>query len=389
MSSFIVPRKTYHGPGSLENLKGIEGKKAVIITGGGSMKRFGFLDKTVNLLKETGISSAVFEGVEADPSVETVMKGVDFFNRENPDLIIGLGGCSAIDAAKAMWVFYEYPEATFEEIIQPFTIKPLRNKARFVAIPSTSGTGTEATCVAVITDRNKGTKYPLVSYELTPDIAIVDGELARSMPPNVTADTGMDALSHDVEAFVAALASPYTDALALDSVRLVFENLPRAYADGNNLEARQAMHDASNLAGMAFSNAILGIVHSIAHQIGGMFGVPHGRANAILMPNVIRFNSRDTDKYQLLARALGKKTVEDFALEIERLRQSVGIEDSFKSYGIDPKAWEEKLDTMVQNAMDDPCTGTNPRKPTAEEMKSIFESCFNGEVVDFSLGKVA
>lgn len=382
MSAFIIPRKTYHGLGSLENLKTVEGRKAVIVTGSGSMKKFGFLDKTVSLLREAGIDSAVFEGVEADPSVETVLRGVEFFNRENPDLIIGLGGCSAIDAAKAMWVFYEYPEATFEEIIKPFTIKPLRNKARFVAIPSTSGTGTEATCATIITDTCKGTKYPIVSYELTPDIAIVDGELAKSMPPNVTADTGMDALSHDVEAFVAALASPYTDALALDSVRLVFENLPRAYADGNNLEARQAMHDASNMGGMAFSNAILGIVHSIAHQIGGMFGVPHGRANAILMPNVIRFNSLDTDKYQLLAQALGKKTVEDFALEIERLRQSVGIEDSFKSYGIDPKVWEEKLDTMVQNAMDDPCTGTNPRQPTAEEMKIIFERCFNGEVVD-------
>ncbi len=383
MSSFIVPRKTYHGPGSLENLKDVEGKKAVIVTGGGSMKRFGFLDKTVNLLKEAGISSAVFEGVEADPSVQTVMKGVDFFNRENPDLIIGLGGCSAIDAAKAMWVFYEYPEATFEEIIQPFTIKPLRNKARFVAIPSTSGTGTEATCVAVITDTGKGIKYPLVSYEICPDVAIVDGELAKSMPPQVTADTGMDALSHDVEAAVAALATPYTDALAVDSVRMIFEHLPRAYGNGEDMEARQAMHDASCLAGMAFSNAILGIVHSIAHQVGGMFGVPHGRANAILMPNVIRFNSRDTAKYGLLARALGKQTAEDLAREIEGLRLAVGIEESFKAYGLDPKVWEEKLETMVRNALADPCTGTNPRQPSPDEMKQLFECCFSGEVADF------
>jgi alcohol dehydrogenase class IV len=389
MSSFIVPRQTYHGPGSLENLKEVGGQKAVIVTGGGSMKRFGFLDKTIDLLQQAGITSVVFEGVEADPSVATVMRGVELFNRENPDLIIGLGGCSAIDAAKAMWVFYEYPEATFEEITKPFSIQPLRNKARFVAIPSTSGTGTEATCVAVITDTNKGIKYPLVSYELCPDIAIVDGELARSMPANVTADTGMDALSHDVEAFVAALASPYTDALALDSTRSIFENLPRAVENGNDMEARQAMHDASALAGMAFSNAILGIVHSIAHQIGGMFGIPHGRANAILMPNVIRFNSRDTDKYQRLAQALGKETAEEFAQEIESLRQRVGIEDSFKAYGLDPKVWAEKLDTMVQNAMDDPCTGTNPRQPTFEEMKSIFEACFIGEVVDLSIGKAA
>lgn len=383
MSTFIIPRETYHGLGSLENLKTIEGKKAVIVTGSGSMKKYGFLDTTISLLKEAGLDSAVFEGVEADPSVETVMRGVEFFNREKPDVIIGLGGCSAIDAAKAMWVFYEYPEATFEEIIKPFSVKPLRNKARFVAIPSTSGTGTEATCASIITDTGKGIKYPIVSYEICPDIAIVDGDLAKSMPKNVTADTGMDALSHDVEAFVAALASPYSDAMAIDSIRSIFVNLPRAFEDGNNLEARQAMHDASCMGGVAFSNALLGIIHSMAHQIGGMFNIPHGRANAILMPNVIRFNSRDTDKYRLLAQALGKETAEDFAVEIERLRQRVGIEGSFKAYGIDPAAWKEKLDDMVQNAMDDPCTGTNPRKPTLEEIKKILEASFDGEIVKF------
>ena len=380
MSSFIVPRHTFHGPGSLENLKEVSGKKAVIITGGSSMKREGFLDKTINLLKEAGIESAVFEGVESNPSVETVMRGVKFLRQEKPDLIIGLGGCSAIDAGKAMWVFYEYPEATFEQIIVPFTIKPLRNKARFVAIPSTSGTGTEATCVAVITDTAKGIKYPLVSYEICPDIAIVDGELARSMPANVTANTGMDALSHDVEALVAALASPYTDMLAIGSVRKIFENLPRAYKNGNDIEARQAMHDASCFAGMAFSNAILGIVHSIAHQIGGMFDIPHGRANALLMPNVIRFNSRETTKYELLSEILGKESSEDLAREIEKLRELVGIENSFREYGIDPNEWETKLDDMAQNAMNDPCTGTNPRKPTLDEMKKVFMCCFEGSV---------
>jgi len=301
------------------------------------------------------------------------MRGVEFFNREKPDVIIGLGGCSAIDAAKAMWVFYEYPEATFEEIIKPFSVKPLRNKARFVAIPSTSGTGTEATCASIITDTGKGIKYPIVSYEICPDIAIVDGDLAKSMPKNVTADTGMDALSHDVEAFVAALASPYSDAMAIDSIRSIFVNLPRAFEDGNNLEARQAMHDASCMGGVAFSNALLGIIHSMAHQIGGMFNIPHGRANAILMPNVIRFNSRDTDKYRLLAQALGKETAEDFAVEIERLRHRVGIEGSFKAYGIDPAAWKEKLDDMVQNAMDDPCTGTNPRKQLWKRLKRYLK----------------
>lgn len=378
MASFIVPRQTYHGPGSLENLKEMSGKKAVIVTGGSSMKREGILDRTISLLKEAGIGSAVFAGVESDPSVETVMKGVAFVNRETPDLIIGLGGCSAIDAAKAMWVFYEYPEARFEDITTPFSIQPLRTKARFIAIPSTSGTGTEATCVAVITDTAKGIKHPLVSYEICPDIAIVDGELARSMPANVTADTGMDALSHDVEALVATLASPYTDTLAVNSVRMIFEHLPRAYRDGNDIRARQAMHDASCFAGMAFSNAILGIVHAIAHQVGGMFDIPHGRANAILMPNVIRFNSRETGKYELLAATLGRETAEEFAREIETLRTGVGIEGSFKAYGIDSGQWAEKLETMVQHAMDDPCTGTNPRQPSFQQMKSIFTCCFEG-----------
>jgi alcohol dehydrogenase class IV len=347
------------------------------------MRRLGFIDKTIALLKEAGIASVVFDGVEADPSVNTVMKGVEVFNREKPDLIVGLGGCSAIDAAKAMWVLYEHPESTFEEICQPFAIKPLRKKAHFIAIPSTSGTGTEVTCCSVITDREKGTKYPIVSYEICPDIAIVDGELAVGMPANVTANTGIDALSHDCEAYVATLASVYSDALAKDSVRLIFANLPKAYADGKNIEARQTMHDASCMAGISFSNAILGIIHSMSHQVGGMFGVPHGRSNAILMPNVIRFNSKSTTKYEQLAEVIGKKTAEDFALAVRDLCLSVGIEKSYKEYGIDAKIWAEKLDTITQNALNDPCTGTNPRKPTFAEVKRIFQCCYDGTIVDF------
>ncbi len=203
------------------------------------------------------------------------------------------------------------------------------------------------------------------------------------MPADITANTGMDALSHDVEAVVAALASTYSDTMALRSIRTIFDTLPQACANGEDMAARQAMHDASCMAGMAFSNAILGIIHSISHQIGGMFGVPHGRANAILMPNVIRFNSRATDKYELMAQELGKETAEEFATEVEKLRQAVGIEDSFKAYGMTPEAWQEKLDAMVANALADPCTGTNPRQPSEEEMKQIFECCFNGEVVTF------
>ena len=383
MGSFIIPRKTFHGIGCIENLKEAEGKKAVIVTGNSSMKNTGYLDKSIDILKRIGIDSAVFDGVEPDPSIETVMKGVEVFNQEQPDLIVGLGGCSAIDAAKAMWVLYEYPDTKFEDIIPPFTIKPLRNKAKFIAIPSTSGTGTEVTCVAVITDRKKGVKYPLVSYEICPDIAIVDGALCKTMPPNVTANTGMDALSHDCEAYVATLANNYTDPLAAESVRMIFQNLPKVYNDGNDLEVRQVMHDASCLAGMSFTNAILGIIHSMAHQLGGMFGVPHGRANALLMPNVIRYNSKSTDKYSNLAQVVGRSTAEEFAQEIEKLRKNVGVEDSLKEYGIEENIWQEKLDTITQNAMNDPCTGTNPRKPTLEDIKKIYECCYEGKCVDF------
>jgi alcohol dehydrogenase class IV len=214
-------------------------------------------------------------------------------------------------------------------------------------------------------------------------VAIVDGELAVGMPPSVTANTGMDALSHDCEAFVATLASSYSDALAKESVEMVFEYLPKAVADGTNVEVRQKMHDASCLAGMSFSNALLGLIHSMSHQAGGMFGIPHGRSNAILMPNLIRYNSKSTPKYEILADLLGKKTAEDFAQCCDELRAKVGIEKSYKEYGIDAKLWAEKLDQMTTHALADPCTSVNPRTPSFEEVKKLFQACYDGTVVDF------
>ncbi len=380
---FVVPRITYHGIGTLEKLKELDGTKAFIVTGGNSMKSSGVLEKARAFLRESGISSSVFEGVEPDPSIETVMRGAERMKQEQPDLIVGLGGCSAIDAAKAMWVFYEYPETTLEEIIPPFSIKPLRKKAKFVAVPSTSGTGTEVTCVSVITDRKKGVKYPLVSYELTPDVAIVDGEICVSMPPDVTANTGLDALAHDTEAYASSLADPYTDPLVKQSIEMIFKYLPVAYKESSSLEARQAMHDASCLAGIAFTNALLGIVHAMAHQLGGMFGIPHGCANAILMPNVVRYNSSATKKYEDLAKVLGKETAEDYALEIENLRAAVNVPASVKEYGIAESDWNAKLDEITKNAMADPCVGANPRTPTEEDIRKIFDCCYSGMKVDF------
>jgi alcohol dehydrogenase class IV len=383
MAKFIVPNEIFHGVGSLENLKELKGTKAVIVIGGSSVKKNGVLDKTQKFLSEANIDSVVFSGVEADPSIDTVLKGAEFFTQEQPDVIIGLGGCSAIDAAKAMWVFYEHPDSKLEELAAPFAVKSLRNKAYFVALPSTSGTGTEITGLAVITDTKKGTKYPIVSHELTPDIAIIDGDLCASMPGHVTANTGLDALSHAVEAYVSNIADNYSDVLAKGATEIIINNLPAAVETPDNMEVRQAMHDASCMAGMAFTNVWLGIVHSMSHQLGGTFHIPHGCANAILMPNVIRFNSKVTEKYSDLAKALGKETTEDLAQDVAQLRKSVSVANSIKEWGVDEKEFEEKLDTLAENAMKDPCTLFNPRKPKIEEIKEIYRACFNGTAINF------
>lgn len=269
MMRFTLPRDMYYGKGSLEQLKNVKGKKAILVLGGGSMKRFGFVNKVLGYLKEAGIETKLFENVEPDPSVETVMKGAGIMREFEPDWIIAMGGGSPIDAAKAMWVFYEYPDTTFEEIIQPFSFPTLRQKARFIAIPSTSGTATEVTAFSVITDYSKGVKYPLADFNITPDVAIVDPELAETMPAKLTAHTGMDALTHAIEAYVSNLNSPFTDPLAMKAIQMVFDYLPDSY--NGDMSAREQMHYAQCLAGQAFSNALLGIVHSMAHKTGAAF----------------------------------------------------------------------------------------------------------------------
>ncbi len=246
----------------------------------------------MDYLKEAGIETQVFSGVEGDPSINTVLQGAESFSKFQPDWVIGLGGCSSIDAAKMMWTFYEYPELTFEDVIKPFNIPALRQKARFVAIPTTSGTGTEMTGLAVITDNEKGVKYPVVSYELTPDVTIIDGNLCKTMSDRITANTGLDALTHSIEAYVSNIEDNYADVLSKGSMEMIFDNLRTAVAEPENLTVRQNMHDASAMAGFAFTNSWLGIAHSLAHQLGGMYHIPHGVANAIVLPNVIRFNSK-------------------------------------------------------------------------------------------------
>lgn len=383
MGKLFLAGEVFHGTGTLSELKNLKGSKAIVVIGGNSVKANGTLDKTMGYLKEAGFETMVFDGVEPDPSVTTVLKGAEVFRSFGPDWIIGLGGCSAIDAAKAMWIFYEYPEAKFEDVIKPFAVPTLRNKARFVAIPSTSGTGTEMTGLAVITNYDTEVKYPVVSYELTPDIAIVDGEICATMPDNVTANTGMDALTHCVEAYVSNIDDNYADALSKGGIELVFANLQTAVKEPGNLVARQNMHDASCLGGFAFTNAWLGIVHSLSHQIGARYHIAHGCANAILLPNVIRFNSKATDKYNDLAKMFGGRTAEDFAQLIEKLSQSIGIPSSVKECGVSEEEWQKSIDYISQNAMNDPCTGFNPRKPTVEELSRIYQACYDGVKVDF------
>lgn len=380
MSKLFIASEVFHGAGSLEELKNIKGKKAIIVTGGSSMKKSGTLDKAVTFLQEAGIETKIFDGVEEDPSSATSFKGAEAMLEFQPDWIIGLGGCSAIDAAKTMWIFYEYPDTDFDSLIKPFSVPVLRKKAKFIAIPSTSGTGTETTGLAVITDREKGVKYPIVSYELTPDIAIVDGEICASMPAHITSNTGLDALTHCVEAFVSNIDNNFADVLSKGGLEIVFNNLPEAVKNPENIVARQNMHDASFMAGLAFNNAWLGIVHSLSHQVGALYGIPHGCANAIFLPNVIRYNESATNKYPALAKVIGEETAEGLAVAIEGLRKEVNNIGSLKEFGISKEDWIKNLDYIAGNALIDPCTGFNPRVPSLEELKAIYNACYEGVV---------
>ena len=380
MSKLFVAGEVFHGPGSLEELKNIKGKKAFVVTGGSSMKKSGTLDKAVAFLKEAGIETFVFDGVEEDPSSATSFKGAEAMLAFQPDWIVGIGGCSAIDAAKTMWIFYEHPDTDFDSLIKPFSVPVLRNKAKFIAIPSTSGTGTETTGLAVITDREKGVKYPIVSYELTPDIAIIDGEICASMPAHVTSNTGLDALTHCVEAYVSNIDDNFADVLSKGGLEIVFDNLEEAVKNPSNIAARQNMHDASFMGGLAFNNAWLGIVHSLSHQVGALYGIPHGCANAIFLPNVIRYNSIATNKFPSLAKVIGLQTAEELAQAIEGLRKRVNNISSLKEFGISQEDWDKNLDYIANNAFIDPCTGFNPRVTSVEDLKDIYNASYEGVV---------
>lgn len=393
MARFTLPRDVYHGYGSLAELKNLGGKKAILVVGGGSMKRQGFLDKAVNYLKEGGMEVELFEGVEPDPSVETVMRGAEAMRKFEPDWIVSMGGGSPIDAAKAMWAFYEYPEVTFEELCIPFNFPELRKKAKFAAIPTTSGTATEVTAFSVITDYAKGVKYPLADFNITPDVAIVDPELVEGLPAKQVAYTGMDALTHAIEAYVSTANCVFTDPLALKAIEMVFDYLPASYR--GNMKAREEMHYAQCLAGMAFSNALLGIVHSMAHKTGAVFStghITHGCANAMYLPYVIKFNAKDpvaAKRYAEIARFVGLTGASEQAYinalceKIDDFNVQMNIPKSLKEFGIIEEEFKEKIAAISELAVGDACTGSNPRAIDPAMMERLFNCVYYGTEVDF------
>ena len=391
MARFTLPRDLYHGKGALDALKDLDGKRAIVVVGGGSMKRFGFLDKVEANLKAAGMEVSLFEGVEPDPSVETVMKGAEAMRQFQPDWIVAIGGGSPIDAAKAMWAFYEYPETTFEQLITPFSFPKLRTKARFCAIPSTSGTATEVTAFSVITDYAKGIKYPLADFNITPDVAIIDPALAETMPPSLTAHTGMDALTHAIEAYVSTLHTVFTDPLALKAIHIVEKDLLKSYH--GDMACREEMHYGQCLAGMAFSNALLGIVHSMAHKTGAAYSgghIVHGCANAMYLPKVIAYNAKEPEaekRYGEIAAFLGlEPTSKALIAHIKAMNAKLDIPACIRDYEggiIDEKEFLDKLPQVAELAVGDACTGSNPRAITPAEMEKLLKCCFYDTEVDF------
>jgi len=398
-----VPKEIYFNFGCLEYLRDIVAENVVIVTDP-MMVKIGNVDKVVRLLENVQ-HVRVFSDVEPDPSVDTVMAGKAFLDLYQPEYIIALGGGSPIDAAKGMWLFYEHPDTRFEDLKLKFAdirkrtyrLPSLGGKCKLIAVPTTSGTGSEVTAFAVITDKENDIKYPLADYALTPTVAIVDPELAMTMPPSVTADTGFDVLTHAIEAYVSVCATDYTDPLALQAIKLVFEYLQRACENGNDRVAREKMHNASCIAGLAFTNAFLGINHSLAHILGNRFRIPHGRANAVLLPHVIAYNASTPTKftsfpnyekfiadrkYAEIADAVGvegdsvQERVRNLIERIRSLMTAVGIPLTLRDAGVDRQEFMLQVLDMACIAFDDQCTGANPRYPLVRELESIYRQAY-------------
>ncbi len=412
MQWFKIPEKIYFEAGSVQYLAKMPEISRAMIIADPMMVKLGYVDKvTYQLSKNLNkVAIEIFSEVEPDPDLETVRKGTAAMNSFKPDVIIALGGGSAMDAAKAMWLFYEHPEADFVGMAQKFMdirkrvykFPKLGKKSKMVSIPTTSGTGSEVTSFAVISDKSKNMKYPLADYELTPDVAIIDPEFVMSVPASPTADTGLDVLTHAIEAYVSVLASDFTDALALHAIKLVFEYLPRSYKNGaKDPEAREKMHNASCIAGMAFTNAFLGINHSLAHKLGGEFHIPHGRANALLLPHVIAYNGETNpskfmafpkygkfiapQRYQDIAKMLGLKAstpeegVASLVKAIKDLMKELNVPATIKEMGIDEKTYLSKIGDLAYKAFEDQCTTANPRLPKVTELEDLYKKAYYGK----------
>ena len=411
---FRAPEKVYMKKGclpvALSELKDVMGKKKAFVVTDNFLYKNGYTKPITDKLDEMGIQHTTFYNVEPDPTLACAKEGAALMSSFEPDVIIALGGGSAMDAAKIMWVMYEHPEADFMDMAMRFvdirkriyTFPKMGEKAYFIAVPTSAGTGSEVTPFAVITDESTGVKYPLADYELLPDMAIIDADMHMTAPKGLTAASGIDAVTHALEAYAAMLATDYTDGLALRSLKMIFEYLPRAYDNGlNDVEAREKMANAATMAGMAFANAFLGVCHSMAHKLGAFHHLPHGVANALMIDEVLRFNASETpvkmgtfsqyDHPHTLARyaevadylGLGGKTNEDklenLIKAIDELKEKVGIKKTIKEYGIDEKDFLDRLDDMVEQAFDDQCTGANPRYPLMSEIKQMYLNAYYGK----------
>ncbi len=413
---FRVPEKVYIKKGclpvALEELKTVMDKKRVFIVTDEFLYKNGYTKPITDKLEEMGIMHSTFSNVQPDPTLASAKEGVKAMNSFEPDCIIAIGGGSAMDAGKIMWVMYEHPEIDFMDMAMRFsdirkriyTFPKMGEKAYFIAIPTSSGTGSEVTPFAVITDENTGIKYPLADYELMPKMAIVDADLMMKAPKGLTSASGIDAVTHCLEAYASMMATDYTDSLALRALKIIFEYLPRAYEKGaEDSKAREKMANAATMAGMAFANAFLGVCHSMAHKLGAFYHIPHGVANALMIDEVIRFNSSNTpvkmgtfpqysyphtlERYAEIADYLnlGGNTNEEkrdnLIKAIDELKEKIGIKKTIKEYGIDEEEFLNKLDELSKQAFDDQCTGANPRYPLIEEIKQMYlRAYYGGEV---------
>jgi acetaldehyde dehydrogenase/alcohol dehydrogenase len=408
---FKVPPKIYFEPNAIRYLADMPDVRRVTVVTDHTMTRLGYVDRIITVLQRRPerVALQIIDDVEPEPSLATVDRGAELMRSFGPDTIVALGGGSAMDAAKVMWLRYEHPEVVFSDMREKFfdvrkrafTFPTLGERARLVCIPTTSGTGAEVTPFAVITDGTTGKKYPLADYALTPSVAIVDPVLATDLPPAITADSGFDALTHAIESYVSVYANDFTDGLALQAIKMIFGYLGRAVSDGpHDPEAREKMHNAGTIAGMAFGSAFLGIVHAMSHTLGATFHIAHGRTNAILLPHVIRYNGsvpakltgwpkyesyRAPERFQDIARMLGlpaataPEGVESFAAAVEQLRREVGIQESFQQAGVDEQAFLDAVPEQALNAYQDQCAPANPRMPMLDDMQELMRAAYYGK----------